>query len=55
MPSEKEDSKKNLHWSEQLAQEIISSKSEPFVISGGMTTSGPTHLGTVCSSFSRRQ
>ncbi len=48
MPSEKEDSKKNLHWSEQLAQEIISSKSEPFVISGGMTTSGPTHLGTVC-------
>ncbi len=40
--------KKSLHWSEQLAQEIISTKDEPFVISGGLTTSGPTHLGTVC-------
>ena len=36
------------HWSEHIAQEIISSRSEPFVISGGLTTSGPTHLGTVC-------
>jgi len=42
------DEKKNLHWSEQLAQEIIATKKEPFVISGGLTTSGPTHLGTVC-------
>lgn len=48
MPEEKEDSKKSLHWSEQLAQEIIATKKEPFVISGGLTTSGPTHLGTVC-------
>jgi len=39
---------KNLHWSEQLAKEIITTKGEPFVISGGLTTSGPTHLGTVC-------
>jgi len=36
------------HWSEHLAQEIISKKPKPFVISGGLTTSGPTHLGTVC-------
>ena len=48
MPEEKEDLKKNLHWSEQLAQEIIATRKEPFVISGGLTTSGPTHLGTVC-------
>ena len=47
MPDNAED-KKNLHWSEQLAQDIINTRKEPFVISGGMTTSGPTHLGTVC-------
>ncbi|MCX8195455.1 MAG: lysine--tRNA ligase, partial [Candidatus Micrarchaeota archaeon] len=35
-------------WSEQIAQEIIEKKQEPYVISGGLTTSGPTHLGTVC-------
>lgn len=44
----KEDSKKSLHWSESLAQQVISEKKEPYVISGGLTTSGPTHLGTVC-------
>ncbi len=48
MADENDDSKKNLHWSEQLAHEIISTRKEPFVISGGLTTSGPTHLGTVC-------
>ncbi len=48
MADDKGDDKKNLHWSEQLAQDIIASKPEPFVISGGLTTSGPTHLGTVC-------
>jgi lysyl-tRNA synthetase class 1 len=48
MASEQNDEKKNLHWSEQLAQEIAATKREPFVISGGLTTSGPTHLGTVC-------
>ncbi|MCX6770586.1 MAG: lysine--tRNA ligase [Candidatus Micrarchaeota archaeon] len=50
MAEEKNDdeAKKSLHWSELLAQKIISEKREPYVISGGMTTSGPTHLGTVC-------
>ncbi|MFA6328435.1 MAG: lysine--tRNA ligase [Candidatus Micrarchaeia archaeon] len=43
-----DEAKKSLHWSELLAQEIISTKREPYVISGGLTTSGPTHLGTVC-------
>jgi len=48
MESKDDESKKNLHWSELLAQEIIDTKKEPFIISGGLTTSGPTHLGTVC-------
>jgi len=49
MAEQKDDeAKKSLHWSELLAQEIISAKREPYVISGGLTTSGPTHLGTVC-------
>ena len=49
MPEDKSDeAKKSLHWSEQLAQDIIEKKNEPFVISGGLTTSGPTHLGTIC-------
>lgn len=39
------------HWSEQLADEVAREKKEPYVISGGMTTSGPTHLGTVCEFF----
>ena len=43
-----DEAKKSLHWSELLAQEIIAQKREPYVISGGLTTSGPTHLGTVC-------
>ncbi len=36
------------HWAERIADEIIKSKEEPYVITGGMTTSGPAHLGTVC-------
>lgn len=48
MADEPDDPKKNLHWSEQLSQEIMASRKEPYVISGGLTTSGPTHLGTIC-------
>lgn len=36
------------HWAEQLADEIIKKKKPPFVISSGITTSGPAHLGTLC-------
>ncbi len=36
------------HWSEQLAQRVISGKKAPLVVTGGMTTSGPAHMGTVC-------
>ncbi len=36
------------HWSEWLAERVISEKKEPYVITGGITTSGPAHLGTLC-------
>ncbi len=36
------------HWSERLANEVVEKKEKPYVISSGMTTSGPTHIGTVC-------
>ncbi len=36
------------HWTQRLAEQVISNKKPPFVITGGMTTSGPAHLGTVC-------
>jgi lysyl-tRNA synthetase class 1 len=36
------------HWSEWLAERVISEKKEPYVITSGITTSGPAHLGTLC-------
>ena len=39
---------RNKHWTEILADRVIEERKEPFVITGGMTTSGPAHLGTVC-------
>ncbi len=36
------------HWSEWLADRVIAEKEEPYVITGGMTTSGPVHYGTLC-------
>ncbi len=36
------------HWSEWLAERVISDKKEPYVITSGITTSGPAHLGTLC-------
>jgi lysyl-tRNA synthetase class 1 len=36
------------HWSEWLAERVINEKQEPYVITAGMTTSGPVHLGTLC-------
>ena len=43
-----ERAEKPAHWTERIAQEILSKKKEPYVISAGATTSGPAHLGTVC-------
>ncbi len=36
------------HWSEWLAEKVINEKEEPYVITAGMTTSGPIHYGTLC-------
>ncbi|MFH0737364.1 MAG: lysine--tRNA ligase [Candidatus Micrarchaeota archaeon] len=36
------------HWSEWLAERVIEEKEEPYVITSGITTSGPAHLGTLC-------
>lgn len=36
------------HWTELLVENILTSRKPPFIITGGITTSGPTHLGTVC-------
>ncbi len=39
---------KHMHWSEWLAEKVIEEKKEPYVVSAGMTTSGPLHYGTLC-------
>lgn len=39
---------KHMHWSEWLAERVITEKQEPYVITAGMTTSGPLHYGTLC-------
>lgn len=36
------------HWVEQLAQQVIDKSPGPYIITGGMTTSGPAHMGTLC-------
>ncbi len=38
----------DVHWAELLAERVIKEKKEPYVISAGITTSGPAHLGTLC-------
>ncbi len=38
----------HMHWSEWLAERVIEEKKEPYVITAGITTSGPAHLGTLC-------
>lgn len=39
---------KSKHWSEIIAGRVVEEKAEPYIVTSGMTTSGPTHLGTVC-------
>ncbi len=36
------------HWTEILLDQLTEEKDEPFIITGGMTTSGPAHFGTIC-------
>jgi lysyl-tRNA synthetase class 1 len=45
---EEKTERQNRHWTQNIADEVIAKKKAPYVISGGMTTSGPAHLGTVC-------
>src|SRR5271157_781145 len=42
---------KDKHWSELLVDELLEKEKEPYVITGGMTTSGPAHLGTILEFF----
>ncbi len=37
-----------MHWLELLADKVVKQRKPPYVISAGMTTSGPPHLGTIC-------
>lgn len=39
---------KSKHWVETLAERVLAEKHEPFVVSSGVSTSGPAHLGTLC-------
>jgi lysyl-tRNA synthetase class 1 len=43
-----ENERKLRHWSETIVERLTQEKKEVYVITGGMTTSGPAHLGTVC-------
>lgn len=36
------------HWIDQLADRVMEAKKDKYVITGGITTSGPAHLGTLC-------
>ena len=36
------------HWSEVIAKEVMEKKTEPFVVASAITTSGPSHIGTMC-------
>ena len=47
MPSDSLD-KKNMHWNEIIAEEIIEKKKPPYAVLSGITTSGPLHPGTLC-------
>ncbi|MDE1834969.1 MAG: lysine--tRNA ligase, partial [Candidatus Micrarchaeota archaeon] len=47
MDKSKEDMR-GKHWTQILADQLEEAKKAPYVITGGMTTSGPAHLGTVC-------
>jgi lysyl-tRNA synthetase class 1 len=36
------------HWSEVIAEEVIEKKTQPFTVASAITTSGPSHIGTMC-------
>lgn len=36
------------HWVEQLGQKVLARGPGPYIVTAGMTTSGPAHMGTLC-------
>jgi lysyl-tRNA synthetase class 1 len=36
------------HWVEQLGQKVVERGPGPYIVTAGMTTSGPAHMGTLC-------
>ncbi len=36
------------HWVEQLGQKALDRGPGPYIVTAGMTTSGPAHMGTLC-------
>ncbi len=48
MEDKKREELREKHWAEIIADKVIAEKKEPFIITSGITTSGPAHLGTVC-------
>ncbi len=39
------------HWTDIWARKIINEKKPPYVITSGITLSGPVHLGTLCEAY----
>ena len=48
MEKKSKEEMRNKHWTEILVDRLLEEKKAPYVITGGMTTSGPAHFGTVC-------
>jgi lysyl-tRNA synthetase class 1 len=47
MEQRRKEELKDKHWSEMIVDELLKSKKPPFVITGGVSTSGPVHFGSV--------
>ena len=39
------------HWTDIWARKIVDEKKSPYVITSGITLSGPVHLGTLCEAY----
>ncbi len=48
MEKKSKEEMRNKHWTEILVERLLEGKKTQYVITGGMTTSGPAHLGTIC-------
>ncbi len=48
MEKKSKEEMKGKHWIDVLLDQLVAQKQPPYVITGGMTTSGPAHFGTIC-------